>query len=173
MTERKVHVLQGEQEVSDDAVVVMTTVLGSCVSACIRDPRAGVGGMNHFLLGEAGPDSEADDERYGAYAMELLINALMKQGACRSRLEAKLFGGARMFDGLPDVGDHNAAFARRFLAAEGIVVVRESLGGASARRVEYWPVSGRARQRFVSDQARALVPLQRPRMPVRGELDLF
>jgi chemotaxis protein CheD len=171
MTARKIHVLQGGQEATLDPDVVLTTVLGSCVSACIRDPLAGVGGMNHFLVGEPGPASQADDERYGAFAMELLINALLTRGACRNRLEAKLFGGARMFDALSDIGAHNADFARRFLAAEGVLVVGASLGGTAARRVEYWPVSGRARQRLVSD--RAAPPVTRPVVPAGGELELF
>lgn len=174
MTARKVHVLQGDQETAADPSVVLTTVLGSCVSACIHDPVAGVGGMNHFLLGDPGPDTDADDERYGAYAMELLINALLKQGASRSRLQAKLFGGARMFGNLTDIGTHNARFARRFLAEEGIPVVSESLGGASARRVEFWPASGRARQRFVTEPPAPAPPNARL-IPADncGELELF
>ena len=97
-TERRVHIVQGEYKVSDDPSVVVSTLLGSCVAACIRDPIAGVGGMNHFLLpGEDTRPAHAQDaERYGDYLMELLVNGLMKKGAQRERLEAKLFGGARM-----------------------------------------------------------------------------
>ncbi|KAK0331538.1 hypothetical protein LTR94_028535, partial [Friedmanniomyces endolithicus] len=120
--ERRLHVGQGEHRVTDDPHVVLSTILGSCVSMCLRDPVARVGGMNHFLLPEA---SSADvgaeaSRRYGAYAMELLINEVLKAGGRRDRLEAKLFGGGRMFDGLRDVGRANADFAERFLRDEGI-----------------------------------------------------
>jgi chemotaxis protein CheD len=155
-TTKRQHVVQGEHRISDDPDVMLTTVLGSCVAACMRDPVSGIGGMNHFLL----PDSDASGtgRRYGAYAMELLINELLRAGARRDRLEAKLFGGGRMFDGLSDVGRANAAFAEKFLADEGIPVVGGSLGGFSARRVQYWPVSGRAQQRTVTD-ANAAPPI--------------
>jgi chemotaxis protein CheD len=149
--ERRVHIVQGEYKVSGDSAVVVSTLLGSCVAACIRDPVAGVGGMNHFLL--PGEDSRAyahDAERYGDYLMELLINGLMKQGAQRDRLEAKLFGGARMMRGLSDIGRKNAEFAERYLRHEGVKVVGKDLGGDRGRRLQYWPVSGRARQSYVA-----------------------
>ncbi len=142
-----VHIVQGEQHVSDDRGMFIATILGSCVAACIRDPDAGVGGMNHFLLPvqPAGTPS-ASAESYGAFAMELLLNRLFQAGARRDRLEAKLFGGARVVQGLSDVGARNAEFACKFLRNEGIALVSSSLGGECARRVQYWPVSGRARQ---------------------------
>lgn len=172
--ERRVHVGQGDHYVSSDPDVVLTTVLGSCVALCLRDPAAGVGGMNHFLLPEgAGADSGAG-RRYGAYLMEVLINDVLKAGGRRDRLEAKLFGGGRMFDALTDIGAANAAFAERFLADEGIAVVGGSLRGAGGRRLHYWPVSGRARQRAVSDQA--ALPSSTPRTPPlasAGDLELF
>ncbi|MDB5433368.1 MAG: chemotaxis protein CheD [Caulobacter sp.] len=154
---KKVHVIQGEHAVSRDPEVAMTTILGSCVAACIYDAELGVGGMNHFLLAETSDGARMEEEvmRYGAYAMEVLINDLMKLGARRDRLEAKLFGGAKMFDALNDVGSANASFARRFLEDEGIRVSGASLGGRLARRVEFWPVSGRARQREVDQQVEA------------------
>jgi chemotaxis protein CheD len=102
--------------------------------------------MNHFLLAD-GDGEEA--MRYGAYAMEVLINDLLKLGASRERLQAKLFGGAKIMERLNDIGAENVLFAQRFLATEGIPVVGESLGGRRARRVEFWPVGGRARQREV------------------------
>jgi chemotaxis protein CheD len=152
---RKRHVIQGQHAVSGEPDLVMTTVLGSCVAACLHDPERGVGGMNHFLLAD-GADGETVAEeamRYGAYAMEVLINDLMKRGARRERLEAKLFGGAKMLDALHDVGAANARFARRFLQDEGIPLVSASLGGRSARRVEFWPATGRARQRAMHEAA--------------------
>ena len=178
MTERRIHVGQGEHLVTSDPDVVLSTVLGSCVAMCLRDPVAGVGGMNHFLLPEgAGAGTDAG-RRYGAYAMELLINELLRSGARRDRLEAKLFGGARMFGGLSDVGASNAAFAEKFLRDEAIPVVGSSLGGLSARRVQYWPTSGRAQQRVVTDNAeltRLREPVVRTPAPVEdeGSVELF
>src|SRR5262245_18951865 len=102
--ERRVNVIQGEYNVSADPAVVFTTILGSCVAACIRDPIAGVGGINHFLLPVNSEGARTTDaERYGVHLMELLVNGLMKNGARRDRLEAKLFGGAKMMDRLSDI----------------------------------------------------------------------
>lgn len=175
----KVHVTQGESHVSSDPNVVMTTVLGSCIAACLRDPTTGIGGMNHFLLPDAGDGrrNNGDAVRYGAYAMELLINGLLKKGARRDRLEAKIFGGGKLFDGLSDVGASNAAFAERFLRDEGIPIVSSSTGGLSARRVEFWPATGRVRQRLVAvDNApvevRRPVPIA-PAVSNAGDLELF
>lgn len=149
---RTLHIGQGEHEVSSEQGVVITTILGSCIAACIRDPLAGVGGMNHFLLpeGDAAADSEAG-RRYGVNAMERLINSLLASGARRDRLQAKLFGGASMFDRLRNIGAENAAFAHRFLSAEGIAVVGGDTGGGSARRIRYWPTTGQAQQKLLSD----------------------
>ena len=171
----KLHVIQGEHAVSADPDRVLTTVLGSCVAACMHDPVAGIGGMNHFLLPEdasGGNGGGGDAMRYGAYSMEVLINALMKLGARRDRLQAKLFGGARMFDSLGDIGAANAAFAKRFLALEGIPVTGGSLGGLQARRVEFWPTTGRARQRAVEQ---APEPVRAPvrRAEPSGGVELF
>lgn len=131
---RATHVIQGEFRVTNDPGIVLTTILGSCVATCLCDPVARIGGMNHFLL----PEGEVKQEvgfRYGLLAMELLINGLLKQGAQKNRLEAKLFGGAMMNGGLGRIGEANAIFARKFLADEGIPCRAESLGGTLARRV--------------------------------------
>jgi len=171
--EKRVHVGQGEHHVTSDREVVLTTVLGSCVAACLCDPFAGVGGMNHFLLPDGAGAGTDEGRRYGAYAMELLINDLLKAGARRDRLEAKLFGGGRMFASLRDVGRANADFAERFLRDEGVRVVGGSLRGAGGRRVQYWPSSGRAMQRSVTD---AVAPRPAPvpvGLPAGGELELF
>jgi len=143
---RRIHIVQGQYHVTADAEVMLTTTLGSCVAACLRDPLAGVGGMNHFLLPDGGDIGGPDAFRYGAYAMELLLNGLFAQGARCERLHAKLFGGAQLVDRLLDVGGQNIAFARRFLAQEGIACAGGSVGGHHARRIQYWPVSGRVRQ---------------------------
>jgi chemotaxis protein CheD len=145
--ERRIHVVQGEYFVTEDPGAMLTTILGSCVAACIRDPVARVGGMNHFLLPG---DGSSDGLRYGVQSMELLVNGLLQRGAHRSRLEAKLFGGARVVSGLTDIGDQNAHFAERFLKDEGIAFSGGSLGGGFARRIQYWPTSGRARQMFLA-----------------------
>jgi chemotaxis protein CheD len=140
-----VQITQGETHVTDNPQELLTTILGSCIAACIRDPQMGVGGMNHFLL----PNSDGEDRdatRYGVNAMELLINGLLKKGASRARLEAKLFGGANVLAGLSDVGSRNAAFAEKYLADEGITVVGGDIRGSKPRRIQYWPISGRARQ---------------------------
>ncbi|MEA3536080.1 chemoreceptor glutamine deamidase CheD [Rhizobium sp. CC-YZS058] len=145
---RRLHVIQGEFKVVTDPDVVLSTILGSCVAACMRDPVAGVGGMNHFLLpGSADAlASGGDATRYGVHLMELLINGLLKKGARRDRLEAKIFGGAKTIARFSNVGEQNALFARRFLQDEGIAIVGESTGGDHGRKLEYWPLSGRARQ---------------------------
>lgn len=173
--QRRLNVVQGEYLVSNDPEVFLTTVLGSCVAVCMRDPDRGVGGMNHFLLPDGYTVPGDHVRRYGVHAMELLINALLHQGARRDRLEAKLFGGARMFDGLSDVGGANSTFAERFLKDEGIAVAGSSLGGIGARRLKYWPVSGRAQQKIVADKA-AVSRLNlgtTPPVLVDGDLELF
>ncbi|PIY74635.1 MAG: chemotaxis protein CheD [Rhodobacterales bacterium CG_4_10_14_0_8_um_filter_70_9] len=171
---QRITVIQGEWVVSRDPEMVLTTVLGSCVAACIRDPQAGVGGMNHFLLpdgGEAAKRGEA--ERYGVHLMELLVNGLLKQGARRDRLEAKLFGGCAFMSGRYAVGARNVAFAEKFLRDEGIAYLGGSVGGAQGRRIEYWPASGRARQIMLqADAPPPPPPPPAPRAPV-GEVELF
>lgn len=130
---------------------VLTTVLGSCISACIRDPQVGVGGMNHFLLPiEPGAAPAADSAlglatRYGGHAMETLINELMKRGAKRERLEIKLFGGGNILGGNGDVGHRNIEFIHDFLKIEGLRSVAEDLGDIYPRTITYEPASGRAR----------------------------
>jgi chemotaxis protein CheD len=186
--ERRVNIVQGEQHVERDPNVVLTTILGSCVAACLFDTVSGIGGMNHFLLpgeqpagGQPGRSFGAGSDgamRYGAYSMELLINALLHEGASRHRLQAKLFGGARMLKGLTDVGDSNAAFAERFMQAEGIPVIGGSLRGDRGRRIQFWPATGRAQQmEFGTDQdpifrtERKIAPPPAP--AASGSLELF
>jgi chemotaxis protein CheD len=173
---KKIHVIQGEYQVVDDPNVILTTVLGSCVAACLRDPEARVGGMNHFLLpGNMEDFRNGDAERAGVHLMELLVNGLLKRGARRERLEGKLFGGARMMEGLSDIGAKNAAFAKKFLMNEGIRVVAEALGGTRGRRLEYYPVSGQARQAMLSGGDELNVVNERPvkRLPSAGSVELF
>ena len=151
------HVMQGEHHVAGGEDTLMTTVLGSCVSACLHDPAARIGGMNHFLLpGEPG----SADLRHASAAMERLVNSLIKQGARRDRLEAKIFGGSRMVAGLPDIGRRNGEAALSFLASEGIVLRAHSLGGTQARRVRFWPATGKAQQVLVDGNVADLRPNQ-------------
>lgn len=116
--ETRIHVVQGTHCVETRENVFLTTILGSCVAACMRDPVARIGGMNHFLLPE-GEGTSRGSLQAGVHAMELLVNGLLQAGARRDRLEAKLFGGARMVAGLSDIGQRNAEFAETFLAREG------------------------------------------------------
>lgn len=172
--DRPILVVQGEYKISRDADVVLATLLGSCVAACIRDPLAGVGGMNHFLLADgSASETRQNLERYGVHAMELLVNGLLKRGAQRHRLEAKLFGGAKTMDGLADIGRTNARFARDFIAREEIRLVGECLGGTRGRRIHFWPVSGRARRIFISEPV-PLRPVPPAAVPAStGALELF
>lgn len=173
-TETVVNVIQGEYEISEDPTVVMTTVLGSCIAVCMFDTTRRIGGLNHFLL----PNREGGggaSVRYGAYAMELLINGLLRKGAERGRLRAKVFGGASMIGNLRDIGASNAAFARQFLSDEGIPCVAESVSGTAARRIRFWPTDGRVRQLLVSAEAISLPP-EKPALiprPVVEEITLF
>ncbi|WP_316155182.1 chemoreceptor glutamine deamidase CheD [Cupriavidus sp. BIC8F] len=137
--------------------VVLTTVLGSCVAACIRDESAGVGGMNHFMLPD--DDGSADrmlsaSMRYGSYALEVLINELLKMGARRERLEAKVFGGGAVLANMTtlNIGDRNADFVLRYLKTEEIRVAAQDLRGPHARRVSYFPVGGLALVRRLTRQ---------------------
>jgi len=129
--------------VDDDTA--LTTTLGSCVAACLRDPVLKIGGMNHFLLPEgAGAGTDAS-LRYGAYAMELLINDMLKRGAHRKRIEAKVFGGANVLKGFTSnpVGTRNAEFVRQYLQAEHIPVLAEDLCGIHPRKVWFFADTGR------------------------------
>lgn len=142
-----IHISQGEHAVGSAPEAVLTTTLGSCVAVCLWDKRAGVGGMNHMLLPEAADAHGLDTA--GAVAMERLINDLVREGGVRSALAAKVFGGASMLRGVTDIGARNVAFARAYLAAEGIRCEAEDTGGERARRVRFHPASGAAQVRRV------------------------
>lgn len=173
--EKFTHVVQGEFMASADPGAAYTTILGSCVAACLHDPVARVGGMNHFLL-PGDDNTQGGNLRYGVHAMELLINALLGMGARRERLTVKLFGGAHVVNNLVDIGARNAAFARRFVEEENVLCLGASLGGERARRIQFWPASGRARQIMlgVADTKPILVH-QRIETPAdgAGSLELF
>ena len=156
------YVKQGEFAVAESDDAILTAILGSCVAACLYDEDAGVGGMNHILLPHVEDDLGVAEMR-SVNLMELLINAMMKRGANRSRLKGKLFGGARMLDKTGAIGKANAAFASGYLADEGIPCIASSLGGDQGRRIRFWPSSGRARQ-FLMQRSEIELPPE-PRTP--------
>jgi chemotaxis protein CheD len=164
---------------------VLDTVLGSCVSACIRNPKLGIGGMNHFMLPR--PSGNGHDTwesaagratRYGSASMEQWINRILKAGGTRADLEVKIFGGGRVLKTLTDVGDHNVVFVREFLKQEGLRVTSEDVGDTCPRHVQYFPLTGRVRVRHLnsshtvaSHEQQYLKGLEKT--PVAGEIDLF
>ncbi len=137
-----VKVLPGEYYVTADDLVVMT-VLGSCIAACIWDPRVRVGGMNHFMLPDGGNESSG---RYGSYAMELLINEMIKLGARRETMQAKVFGGGQVMHTFTtmNVGERNTAFVLDYLQTERIAVVSKDVLDIYPRKVCYFPATGKA-----------------------------
>ena len=142
-----VKLLPGEYYVTDKDLLLVT-VLGSCVAACIRDCYSGIGGMNHFMLPDGGGDPGSPlnaSARYGTYAMEILINQLLKLGARRGNLEAKVFGGGNVLDGLTvaNVGQRNADFVLKFLQTEKIKVVAQDLVDIFPRKVYFFPKSSK------------------------------
>lgn len=147
-------ILPGEYYVTQNQEGI-TTVLGSCVSACVRDTHLGIGGMNHFMLPEDasnGKNAWLDPvvglaTRYGSYAMESLVNSLLKAGAMRNRLEIKLFGGGRILTSMTDVGARNIEFIHQYAKLEGYAIAAEDLGGTQPRRVVYFPTTGRVKVR--------------------------
>lgn len=176
-------VFLGHHLVSDRPDVMMVTTLGSCVAACVYDPAAAVGGMNHFLLPDV-PETEAGTadvaSRYGSVAMERLINEILSRGGRRSRLEVKVFGGARVIDSSLDVGRRNAAFVLDYLRREGLTLTGQDLGGTSARRVHYFPHDGRAMRKLLRPEALSETVSQELRFrstlkekPIEGDVELF
>jgi len=157
-----VKVLPGEFFVSNEDLV-LSTVLGSCVSACIWDRTAGIGGMNHFML--PGADAAKDGDavglagRYGAFAMEQLINELIKRGGRKANLEAKLFGGGHVMRNFTtmNVGERNAGFVLEFLRTEGIRVASQDLLDVYPRRVVFFPTTGRALSKKLAQADASLV----------------
>jgi chemotaxis protein CheD len=136
-----VKILPGEYFVYREDILIMTT-LGSCIAACLWDRDAKVGGMNHFML----PEGEADSGRYGSFAMELLINEMMKHGATRATMEAKVFGGGQVIEGMStmNIGERNTAFAIDYLKTERIPIMSKDVLGPHPRKVCFLPASGKA-----------------------------
>jgi chemotaxis protein CheD len=179
-------ILPGEYYVTK-ADEIITTVLGSCISVCIHDLSVGVGGMNHFMLpisksggwkGAENPLSEAN--RYGNYAMEHMINELLKHGATRENLEVKIFGGGQIISKLTQIGEKNIEFIHLYIRNERLRLASEDVGGVLARKVVYYPATGRVRVKklkqlhnntIVERESRYIADIER--RPVKGEIELF
>ncbi len=173
ISEQLINITQGEFVAISSSTVCVTTVLGSCVAACLWDENAEVGGMNHILMPESTRKPE-ELNRYGVNSMEILINEIIKKGGSKKSLQAKVFGGASMMQRLGDVGKRNAEFVLRFLEAEGIPCRAKSLGGTRARRIQFWPASGKARQKFLGLQSDLQEPFALKPKTIQGNsVELF
>jgi chemotaxis protein CheD len=178
-----VKVFPGEFYVTNKSDEVLVTVLGSCVSACIRDPHTGIGGMNHFMLPHHKSGTWGDDlrsTRFGNFAMEKLINELIKAGCTRERMEIKVFGGGNVTDMSTAIGSENAEFVLRYLQMEGLSCAAQDLGGTLPRRIHYYPSEGRVVRRLLGTSDRYAVHREEHdyenRLLVQqpsGEIDLF
>lgn len=147
-----VKIFPGEFYITRKSDETLVTVLGSCVAACIRDPIAGVGGMNHFMLPHHKSGSWGEDlksTRFGNFAMEKLINELIKAGGARERMEVKVFGGGNVTETSNAIGSINAEFVLRYLADEGLKCAAQDLGGSLPRRIHYYPSTGRVVRKFL------------------------
>jgi chemotaxis protein CheD len=179
-----VKILPGEYFVTQRDIVIVT-VLGSCVSVCLRDRVSGIGGMNHFMLpgnSDGGISPISVSARYGVYAMELLINHLLKLGARRHCFEAKVFGGGSVLRGMTanNVGDRNAEFVRDYLEIEKIQVVAEDLLDIYPRKVYYFPATGRVLVKKLKSLHNTTLfdremeySMRIKKSPVSGDIDLF
>lgn len=146
-----VRVLPGACYVTGAKDEMIITILGSCVAACVRNPHIGFGGLNHFMLPErahSDGDNASAAMRYGSFAMEVLINKVLKSGCAREDLEIKLFGGANVTSGSTLIGEKNAEFALRYLEREGLRLSARDLGGTRGRRIHYCPHSGTVKRRM-------------------------
>lgn len=179
-------ILPGEYYVTSGRELI-TTVLGSCVSACIRDRVTGVGGMNHFLLPlSTGERWSSKTEivslanRYGNYAMEHMINDIMKNGGKKNNLEIKIFGGSQIIHGMTDIGASNIRFVRNYVALEELDIVAADVGGTNPRKVVYFPHSGRVMVKRIRELHNDTI-LKRESAYIKsiaeeadeGEIDLF
>lgn len=177
-------ILPGEYYVSAQQGEAIATTLGSCVSACIRDKVFGIGGMNHFMLPikseHASDDWMSSATRYGSYAMEHLINEILKQGGHRKNLEVKLTGGGQIMKNMSDVGARNIEFVLEYLGLEGIPVEAQDLGDIYPRKVLYYPDTGRLRvKRLRTLHNETLIQRERAYQneldiqPDSGDIELF
>ena len=179
--------LPGEYYVTKENEMI-TTVLGSCISACIRDRESGVGGMNHFMLPITSEDRlRSNNEsvvgnatRYGNFAMEHLINSILKNGGKRKNLEVKVFGGGKIIPTLTDIGVKNIEFVLEYIDTEGLLLLSQDLGDIYPRKIIYFPQTGKVGMKKIQDLHNATI-VQRERQyfdnikdtPVAGDVELF
>jgi len=160
---------------------LVSTVLGSCISACIRDAKLGVGGMNHFMLPSTSDASQLSSaNRYGNFAMENLINEILKNGGRRENLEVKIFGGGKILTNMTDIGMRNILFVREYIHTEGIRLISENVGDVYPRKVVYMPSSGKAfMKRLKSLHNETVVSREQDYMknldkdPIKPDIELF
>jgi len=178
-------ILPGEYYVTmDDEYVI--TVLGSCVSACIRDKVFGIGGMNHFMLpknyreDDGSPVDMSDAARYGNYAMEHLINDILKNGGRRENLEVKIVGGGRIIANMSNIGLKNVDFVKEYLKTEGLVILGEDVGDVYPRKVAYHPQSGKVKVKKMRSLHNSTILVREEQYmhtieqePVSGDVELF
>lgn len=177
-------ILPGEYYVTRQDELV-TTVLGSCVSACIRDKESGIGGMNHFMLPQTNSGKGSDAivgiaTRYGNYAMEHLINTILSNGGKRKNLEVKVFGGGKIIPALTDVGMKNIDFVLNYLDQENLKILSHDLGDIYPRKVVYFPKTGKVAMKKIQDLHNDTI-IQREKQyistlknaPVAGDVELF
>ncbi|MEL6646386.1 MAG: chemotaxis protein CheD [Pseudomonadota bacterium] len=168
-----VTIKQGEFRVSRSPHDVFVSVLGSCIATCFYDPAARLGGMNHFLLPGHDP-GDTREVKYGAHAMEQLVNALLRAGASRDRLQVSLFGGAKVIKSAGNIGTNNALFARDFVKQEGFRLVHADVGGLFGRRLRFEAALGKATSDILRDKAALSEDSLKPQMPrPTGSIELF
>jgi chemotaxis protein CheD len=182
-----VKLLPGEYYVTKENELI-TTVLGSCISACVRDPISGIGGMNHFMLPETTKSHLRDGveavvgnaARYGNYAMEHLINTILSHGGKRKNLEVKLFGGGKIIPTMSDVGARNIEFILDYIDAEALRLLAQDLGDIYPRKVNFYPMTGKVKMKKIQDMHNETLAIRENQygnsikdMPVESEIELF
>lgn len=181
-------VLPGEYYVTQNNEIV-STVVGSCISACIRDSVRGIGGMNHFMLPTATENSRWDSTavnaatRYGSYAMEHIINEILKFGGRREFLEVKLFGGGQIVAQMSNIGEQNIAFAKDYIIKEQLNLLAEDVGDIYPRKILYFPLTGRVRVKKLRTMEQGIISREDSynrrlnsdiaHQKLIGEIDLF
>ena len=178
-------ILPGEYYVTLHGEMIVT-VLGSCVSACIRDRVFGIGGMNHFMLpmgtegGSSNQQWNSAATRYGNFAMEALINDILKNGGRRENLEVKIFGGGMILENMTNIGKMNISFVRDFIKTEALNILAEDLGDVYPRKVHYFPHTGKVKMKKLRSMHNSTI-IERETsyrdsletQPIEGEIDLF
>lgn len=178
-----VKVFPGSHYVTDNKEEMLVTTLGSCVAACVRDTGSGIGGMNHFMLPESDTGKWGDvsaSMRYGNYAMEVLINDILRMGGARNRLEIKLFGGASVTTASTLIGTKNIEFVETYLRIEHMAVAAQHLGGDQGRRIIFFPETGKVKMKLLDKQDNEMLAAEETKFKsqidqteVEGSIELF